>query len=170
MNLPASLSLSLLPPPLTHSLSLSPSPLPLTLSTSHPVLLSLPRRARLRHRAWTRSQGTDCTLQRSHGLGCAFVTCTQYCSSSPSLVSSNQLLHHHHHHHHPQQPQSLCAQAIQQAADNSVITTNEQMKEQACAAFSLRVERPVDVEGLCQGRVRRLTRCTVGRGQRGSQM
>lgn len=87
-----------------------PLPLPLTLSTSRPVFLSLPCLARLRHRAWTRSQGTGCTLQRSHGLWCAFVTCTQYCSSSQSLVSYNQPLHHHHPQQQPQQqPQPLCA-------------------------------------------------------------
>lgn len=89
---PARFSCLLLPPSLTHShfhaphLSFPPYNAVHFLSSLPPPpspgsALKQPR---------TQSQGTDCTLQRSHGLGCASVTWAQYCSSSASLVSSNQ--------------------------------------------------------------------------------
>ncbi|MEQ2166034.1 hypothetical protein GOODEAATRI_023378, partial [Goodea atripinnis] len=58
--------------------------------------------------AQTRSQSTRCTLQRSHGPGCAPVTCTRCCSSSASLDLSNQLRGLHR----PQQPQRLGASLL----------------------------------------------------------
>lgn len=75
---PSPLSLSLL---LTHSLTHS-YPSLTTLSSVRSSSPALPGPSLAPTQPRTRSQGTGCTLQRSHGLWCAFVTCGQCCSSS----------------------------------------------------------------------------------------